>query len=348
MMKRACAVAVAFLLVSGSLIAQTPPPGCSWEGDPAFRFGWGALYAGWPGYAPPPGNYHGHGAPGNAGPDTTHGTPGAALVFKLAPYSAACSWQPAGCKDPDTFCFEISDNLGWTIVCTPVPGTLYAMACGYLWTQNVKITIPCSATPGTYDRVVGTVTYANNAGTCDVTCGDCNDPNIRPADGFFYYSKDTLFVRVDTPIPDQPPVILQDTMMWIERGQSQAHIPFSICNADSCSATDVGYHIWSLGHIGPAINTHDTVSVAAGKCRDVYGIIDASQAPTGTYDTLHIVAWTCSITPLYDTCVQRVVLIALCGDCAVPLFTTPVVTILAIALILAAALFMRRRAAREA
>ena len=344
-MKYAFAVGLVLLFASGSLMAQ--PPGCTWEGDPAFRFGWGATYAGWIGYVPPPGNYHGHGAPGNAGPDTTHGVPGYALVFKLGPYNAASSWLPTGyCKAADTLCFEIQDNLGWTITCNPVPGTLFALSGpGYLWTQNVTITIPCSATPGTYDRIIAICAYMNNAGNCDISCGDCADPNTRPADGFFYYSKDTLFVKVDPPVATRPPVILQDTLTMVEGGQSKAHIPFSICNSDSCSATDMGYHIWSLGHIGPAIGVYDTVSVAAGKCRDVYGIINAGEAFACTYDTLHIIAWTCATTPLYDTCVQCVHVVEMC---CLPLFTAPVVTILAIVLILAAALFMRKRAAREA
>jgi len=343
-MKKAIFLALGILLVA-SAIAQAAPPGCTWEGDPSFRFGWGAIYAGWPGYTPPPGNYHGGGAAGNWGQDTTWGVPGQSLVYKLGPYYAACSWLPGTCTDTDTLCFEIADNLGWTIVCNPVPGTLYELDCGYLWTQNVTITIPCSATVGAYDRVIGTVTYANNAGNCDITCGDCADPNTRPADGFFYYSDDTLWVHVLPAPPPPAPVILQDTVTYVEQGQTQAYVPFSLCNDDQCFGVTMGYTLVSKGHVGPALNINTSVLVPAGKCVDVYGIIDAGTAAICTWDTLTIIAWTPAPGALYDTCVQRIHVVE---QSTVPLFTVPVVTILVLALILAAAVFMRRRAVSKA
>jgi len=345
-MKKAILLTLGILLVASGIV-WAQPPGCTWEGDPSFRFGWGALYAGWPGYAPPPGNYHGGGAAGQWGQDTTWGVPGQSLVFKVGPYNSAASWLPTGyCKAADTLCFEIADNLGWTLTCNPVAGTLYALSGpGYLWTQNVTITIPCSATPGTYDRVIGTVAYMNNAGDCDVACGDCADPNIRPADGFNYYSNDTLWVRVE-PIPPPPaPVILQDTLTLVEQGQTQAYVPFSLCNDDQCFSVTMGYNIKSKGHVGPALNVTSTKAVPAGQCVDVYGILDAGVTAICTYDTLTIIAWTPSPGALYDTCVQIVHVVE---PSAVPLFTVPVVTILVLALILAGAVFMRRRAVSRA
>jgi len=280
--------------------------------------------------------------------DTTWGVPGAPLVFKVGPYNAAASWLPTGyCKLADTLCFEISDSpVAWTIVCNPVEGTPYALSGpGYLWTQNVTINIPCSATVGNYYRIIGTVTYTNMDVECDLTCGDCADPNTRPADGFFYYSDDTLLVRVDPSPPPPAPVILQDSLTTVETGQTQAYIPFSLCNDDQCFATNMGYHIWSKGHVGAAINVYDTVNVLNGQCTDVYGIINAGSGVICTYDTLTIIAWTCAATPLYDTCVQ---IIHVIEARTVPLFTVPVVTILVLALILAAAVFIRRRAVSRA
>jgi hypothetical protein len=65
-----------------------------------------------------------------------------------------------------------------------------------------------------------------------------------------------------------------------------------------------------------------------------------------TYDTLTIIVWSLAgPTIWYDTCVQRVHVVT---PVPVPLFTVPVVTILVLALILAAAVFMRRRAVSRA
>lgn len=337
---RALALACGLLLVCGSLLAQ--PPGCTHEGDAAFRFGWGMTYAGWSGYIPPPGHYN---LVAVNGPDTTWGPPGGTLVYKLGPYNAT-AWQPQLCTAQDTFCFDVSSTHGWTIVCNPVAGTAMVLpAGGYLWTQNVTIQIPCNATIGSYEMVVAGCYYANSLGACDPTCLDCADPNTRPLNNTKFYSKDTLYVRVNTPHPTFPPVILQDTLSFAGEGMPQRDVPFSLCNQDPCLDVEYGYHIWSMGHIGGAISTYDTVAVSAGKCTDVYGIINTNGYASGTLDTLHIVAWTLEEPALYDTCVQRLLIIALCGTCPVPLLTAPVVAILALALILAAALFMRRRAA---
>jgi hypothetical protein len=343
-MKKAVFLALGILLVASGIV-WAQPPGCTWEGDPSFRFGWGATYAGWAGYTPPPGYYHGGGAAGNWGPDTTWGVPGQNLVFKVGPYASAASWLPPSCKAIDTLCFEIADQLGWTIVCNPVVGTLYELAAGYLWTQNVTIIVPCSATPGSWNRIIGTVAYANNAGVCDVSCGDCNDPNVRPTDGFNYYSDDTLWVRVDPAPPPPAPVILQDTLTLVEQGQTQAYIPFSLCNDDQCFGVTMGYNIKSKGHVGAALNFTSSILVPPAHCVDVYGIINAGSGVICTYDTLTIIAWTPAPGALYDTCVQ---IIHVVEPRTVPLFTVPVVTILVLALILAAAVFMRRRAVSRA
>jgi hypothetical protein len=295
--------------------------------------------AGMGSYTPPPGHYN---LVAVNGPDTTCGVPGDTLRFKISPYNAT-AWLPGLCTAQDTFCFDVSSEHGWTFVCKPVAGTPEVVpAGGYLWYQTVTIHIPCNATVGSYERVVAGCYYVNNLGVCDPACPDCADPNVRPANHTTFYSKDTLYVRVDTRPLVYPPVILQDTLTLVEERQSKAYIPFSLCNQDQCIPMDIGYRIRSSGHVGPPIDMSDTVQVLAGKCTDVFGIINAASAIACTYDTLRIVAWSCAPTPLYDTCAQVVHVVALC--CA-PVFTAPVIAVLVLALILAAALFMRRRAA---
>jgi hypothetical protein len=91
---------------------------------------------------------------------------------------------------------------------------------------------------------------------------------------------------------------------------------------------------------GFRLNAGGSVSVSGGECKDIYGIVDAGTAITCTYDTLSIVVWSTTPPALYDTCVQ---VIHVVEPTSVPMFTPPVVAILVLALILIAAIFMRRR-----
>ena len=168
---------------------------------------------------------------------------------------------------------------------------------------------------------------------CDIE--DCRDQVDNDRDGFI----DERHGDCGGPTI----AILQDSLTLVDHGQTQAYIPFSICNADAC-APDYGYNIKSKGHVGAAIDVTETIVVPGGTCKDVYGIINAGVALECDYDTLTIIAWG-GIPVMYDTCVQ-VIHVVLAEP--VPLFTVPVVTILVLALILAAAVFMRRRAVSRA
>jgi len=302
---------------------------CFWEGDPALRYGWNYL----------------DGLPYNQpGPDYATTWAGGSITRTLGPYNAAASWLPAGCHAIDTLCFEAVSQHGWTLTGDPAFDYQLILGPGYFWYQDVTITAPCSAHIGDQDMVIARCVYVNHAGVCDFTCGDCHDPDTCPADGLFYYSADTLYVTIVA----SPPAalgIVQDTLTLVERGQTQAYIPFQICNQDECApSTRHDYNIKSRGHVGAALNTTGFVMVPGGECRDVYGVLNAGTTPICTHDTLTIIVWTGS-PAVYDTCVQRVHVIA---PLTVPLFTAPVVTILVLALILAAAVFMRRRAVSRA
>jgi hypothetical protein len=291
---------------------------------------------------PPPGHYN---LVAVNGPDTTWGVPGQPLKFRVAPYNAT-AWAPFLCVGEDSLCYDVGSQHGWTITTDPPAGELFDLpAGGYLWPQVVTIKIPCNATIGSYERVIGSCLYTNAAGVCDPGCADCSDPDTRPANNTKWYSSDTLYVHVLPAPPPPAPSILQDSLTLVDAGQTQAYIPFSICNGDQCFAYDITYQIVSKGHVGSAINTTATVNVAAGSCLDVYGIINAGSATECTLDTLTMICWTAVETPLYDTCVQLIHVVA---PVPVPLFTVPVVTILVLALILAAAVFMRRRAVSKA
>jgi len=329
------------ILLGASAFAQNVSAACSREGEAAIRFAWGMVYAGWTGYTPPAGWYN---TVKNQGIDSVAAVPGAVLAYRVGPYNAT-AWSPPNCTALDTFCYTVHDQLGWSIVLNPVAGTPVELdAGGYFWTQYVTINVPCSATVGARNLVIGRTHYTNTDGDCDETCGDCTDPSYRGGT-VAWYGADSLLVKVITPNPPPAPQILQDTLTVVEQGQTQAYIPFSLCNNDPCFAVNMGYTLVSKGHVGTALNINTTTSVPAAKCLDIYGILDAGTTAICTYDTLTMIAWTIVATPLYDTCVQ---IIHVVEPQPVPLFTVPVVTILVLALILAGAVFMRRRAVSKA
>ncbi len=323
------AFALLLALFPAGVLAQ--PAGCTWEGDHALRYGFG-QYDGLP-----------YNQPGN---DFADIYPGATLIYTLAPYNCHSTWLPTGlCKATDTICFHAVSLQGWTLAAYPPMGDFFVLGSGYLWYQDISITAPCGANIGDKDTLIAMSAYANVAGVCAPECGDCNDPNTRPTTGVKYYSADTLIVTVIA--APAAIAILQDTLSFVVRGQTQAHIPFAICNQDECAPpTPFDYNITSRGHIGPAINTTSTVEVDGGACKDVYGVVDAGTALSCTYDTLTIVAWGAVEPVVYDTCVQVVHVIEDC--CGVPVFTPAVAAVLVLVLLAAAGVFMRRRIAGRA
>jgi hypothetical protein len=279
------------------------------------------------------------------GEDFADAYPGQTLTYTLAPCNSPATYLPAGCKATDTLCFHAVSLHGWTIATNPPMGDLYELPPGYLWYQEVSLTAPFDASVGDKDTLIAMSAYANIDGECAPECGDCHDPNIRPTTGVKYYNADTLIVTVIA----APPAlgVLQDTLTLVDRGQTQAFVPFTICNQDECAPpTLYGYNVKNVGVTGriPVINQTGSVTVDGGACKDVYGIIDAGLALACDYDTLTIIVWT-PVPVVYDTCVQVIHVIE---PQSVPLFTVPVVTILVLALILAAAVFMRRRAVSRA
>jgi len=247
----------------------------------------------------------------------------------------------------DTFAVVTSDLLGWTIThategnCVILNDTA-AVGAAWYFTVDLCITVPCdgSAIPGQLNTFSVQMAYCDGSMTAQPDSGDCEDPNVRsgPVD---CYSTITQNFEVLAPAP--PLQIFQDTLYIVEEGVTSAYIPFSICNGDLCAGTgDYDYKITSLGNIGAAIVQTGTVSaVGPGDCVDVYGLLDAGAASVCTYDTLTILAWDVATGLTYDTCVQAVHVVE---PIPVPLFTAPVVTILVLAMILAAAVIMKRHA----
>ncbi len=231
----------------------------------------------------------------------------------------------------DTFCLEATSARGWTLVGDPPLGDCFILDSMTYMNYDVSVTADCEAAVCEYDTVIATQAFCDVNGNCAPECGDTDS--------------DTLILHV----VESPPAldILQDSLTTVEQGQTAAYIPFSICNGDPCApATTYDYVITSKGHVGAAINQSGTAtSVAGGECEDVYGVIDAGAASVCDYDTLTIIAWDAATGEVYDTCVQ---LIHVITPESVPLFSTPVLTILVLAMLLSAAVFMRRRAANKA
>jgi hypothetical protein len=309
------ALVLVLLLVPGFALAQ-PCPG--YEGDPA-------LYV-------------------DFGEDTRDMIAGQTFCWTIGP--ANFGFVSATCPDTDTFCVHAWDTQGWVITADPPLGDCYLLDPGYLWWQQICITVPCTAVPCDYDTLYAGMYYCDETITCRPDCDGeppCEDPNWYG--GNPYYSLDQVIIHI---VPSPPALyILQDSLYTIEQGQTAAYVPFTICNGDACADPTVyDYIISSTGHIGTGFpQAGSTGAVPGGECEDVYGVVDAGDAEVCDLDTLTIIAWDQLTGTVYDTCVQ---IVHVTEPVPVPLFTTPVVTVLVLAMILAAAVFLRRRAASRA
>jgi hypothetical protein len=232
-------------------------------------------------------------------------------------------------------------------VCVYVDESTSDPAGYWYYRTTICVTVPCDATIGATNTMTITSAYCEDIGgemTAVPDSGDCDDPNAWASQGIDCYSNEYAnFLVVESP----PALyILQDSLYFVEQGQTAAYVPFSICNGDPCAPpTDYVYVITSTPNIGGTFPQTDTAfGVSGGTCTDVYAVVDAGTATVCDLDTLTIVVWA-SDGSVYDTCVQLVHVIE---PIPVPLFTAPVVTIMVLAMILAAAVIMKRHAVSKA
>lgn len=273
-------------------------------------------------------------------------------------YAMNYGWLSATCSDTyDTFAVVTSELQGWPVTNTflafeqgtegeDAEGTCYIInddgVDPWYFVTEVCMSVPCEALVDDTNTITIQMAYCDDQMVAQPDSGDCEDPNVHSSvPRYSTLTQDFLVV-------ESPPAlyILQDTLYYVEQGQTAAYIPFAICNGDPCApATDYNYLITSLGNIGPALSQSGSLpGVVGGACGDVYGIVDAGSATVCTFDELTIIAWDASGT-VYDTCVQEVHVVE---PVPVPLFTAPVVTILVLAMILAAAVIMKRHAVSKA
>ena len=239
--------------------------------------------------------------------------------------------------DPDTaayVCMEIEDTNGWInagyIIINEGPGVFGLPGNGCWGYFPASLTFSCDTPKNQSVTIYFIAALADTNFDCRTDCA--------PTDTF------ALTVYVDTPPDLRELVVYQDSITYVDQGQTAAYIPFQICydNPDLCAeAVDVEYNIVSTGTVGPAINTLDTVTVAPGDCETVFGVIDAGAASICDYDQLTITAHVISDPSLADTCVQ---VIHVVEPLPVPFLTAPFIAVFVLALVLAAAVFLRKRA----
>jgi hypothetical protein len=260
--------------------------------------------------------------------------------------------DPYGDGYCDTICMDLSDKgvIPWTLSTdwpsawdlSYVPG-LQAdqtwMMSGYYWPCVITVEIPCTGvTVGMVDTIWATMGFVNADFDCEYIGSACPT-------GFYGDAGMVVYQAFEVVAPPPSVTIYQDSLYYIEEGLASGYIPFGIANDNFCfPLSNFDYVITSKGHVGPTINDSGSGSVAAGELVTVYTIMDASGATACDYDTLTIIAWNASAGD-YDTCVQ---IIHVIEPAAVPLFTAPVVTIMVLAMILAAAVIMRRHAVSKA
>jgi hypothetical protein len=273
-------------------------------------------------------------------------------------YAMNYGWASATCPAPlDTFAVVSSELQGWPTTNTflgfeqGVEGEDAESKCyiinddgvqSWYFVTEVCMTVPCEALLNDTNTLTLQMAYCDDQMVAQPDSGDCENPNFQSdIPRYSLISQDFIVV-------ESPPAlyILQDSLYYVEQGQTSAYIPFAICNGDPCApATTYNYLITSLGDVGPALNQSGSLpGIVGGTCGDVYGIVDAGAADVCTFDELTIIAWDESGS-VYDTCVQ---LIHVVEPVPVPLFTAPVVTILVLAMILAAAVIMKRHAVSKA
>jgi hypothetical protein len=263
---------------------------------------------------------------------------GQTLCFEMAPANLG-HWEGVTCPEIDTFCVHIESMQGWMVTGEHLD-ECYLLNAGYLTTMDACITAPCDVEVCDYDTVYAWNVFCDDTLACRVDCGDCIDPNVSPSSGNAYYYIDTLYLHVVA----APPAlyIVQDSLYEITFGQTAAYVPFDICNGDPCAdPTQYGYLITQTHGTIPGVQDDVNITVAGGECGQVFWIANAGATPACTEEELTIIAWAITGPVAYDTCVQIVHVVE---RKAVPLFTAPVVTILVLAMILTAAVFMRRRA----
>lgn len=232
----------------------------------------------------------------------------------------------------------ITDTEGWTFgedanVCYEVEddGT---WSC---WYWYFSATAPLEVTIGTIDTVYMVAVM------CDDVTNEVDASCVIPG------PLDTMIAYFEVVAPPKAIEIFQDTFTNVDEGVSSAYIRFELCNGDpAADPRDYEYSITSLGLIGDALDIADEVlGVPAGECATVYAIVDASIALDCDYDTLTIIGFFDETGPggIYDTCVQVLHVIT---PLDVPLFTTPVITVMVLAMILAAAVILRKRVTSNA
>jgi hypothetical protein len=246
----------------------------------------------------------------------------------------------AGCDQADTFCVWFESAKGWGLTADPPEDECHLLNPNTLWWQDLYVEVPCDAPIGSIDTVCGYMEYCTDEAVCPRLGIDCATP-----DGMSIIDCGYFVV-----VPSPPALlVLQDSLYVVEAGATTAYIPFAVCNGDPCALpTDYDYDIYTTGHISAVVEEGSSLGVPGGECANVYGVIDAGLATPCDYDTLTIIAWTAGLPDsetIYDTCVQ---LVHIVEPVPVPLFTTPVVTILVLSMILAAAVLMKRRAASRA
>lgn len=310
------ALLFALLLIPGIIYAQ---PCCTYEGDPAFYVDFGE--------------------------DTHDMIAGETYCWTVGPCNFG--FVSAICADTDTFCMHAWDTQGWVVTADPPLGSCFILDPGYLWWNDVCLTAPCDVEPCDYDTLYIQMFCCDELIECRTDCPEtCEDPNWYGGDP--YYSTDQVIVHI---VPSPPALYIeQDSVYYVEQGQTAAYVPFTICNGDACAdPTAYGYVVSCTPLVGalctgfPQAGT--TPPILGGECDDIYAIVDAGTANVGDIASLEIVAWDDLTGTVYDTCVQLVEVVT---PVPVPLFTTPVVTVLVLAMILAAAVIMRRRAASRA
>jgi hypothetical protein len=204
------------------------------------------------------------------------------------------------CDEADSICLHCDYLLPQGFSVSGVPAfemPLFLPAASFR-SNNVVITIPCSAVPGSSYPITVYTTYWEN-GACLDEHVDCTDPNTFGSAG--YYSTHTINLEIVENL--EPFHIFGEDGVILGVDIPQCGVRFDIMNDDGCdSPCSYDYYIVSDGLIGDPLFLEGTINnVPQGETGFTFASIDTRGATVGDTDTLTMYAWRTGIPAPVDT-----------------------------------------------
>ena len=246
-----------------------------------------------------------HGFYGMEQTETMYARPGQTvmIVMHLANFGTI---GDTPCNEADSMCLHCDCSLphGFSVSGNPAFETPIFLNPATFKSNDVMITIPCSAVPGSSYPITIYSTYYEN-GACLDEHIDCIDPNFFGSSEVYYSSHVINLEIVENPEPFQI-VGLHTASLGVDI--PQCGVRFDIRNDDGCdSPCSYEYQIVSAGLIGDPIYQEGTIEdIPHGETGLTFAVLDTRGATVGDIDTLTMYASRSGDPSIIDTFVCEV------------------------------------------